>query len=312
MEKTKQLTEGAILLALYSILLLLFLYVPLVGIIVLFVLPLPFIIYTIRNGINNTVVLFIAALLLTIILGSFAALPLTFMFGSSGIVLGYLIRSRKSRYGILLGGTLVYIINIVILYVIAVTLMNINVMDLALTTTRETMDTSSDFLKSIGQQGNETALQQFEEALKVIPYLLPSTFLMLAFILAFFTQLASIPFLKRLKIDVEAWPPFRDLMLPKSILWYYLIVMVLMFLQFEVGTFGYTAIINLFYILQLLMMIQGVSFIFYFCYQKGIVKGIPIAITIVSLILPFLLYIIRILGIIDLGFQIREKIQLKK
>ncbi|QOR66645.1 YybS family protein [Cytobacillus suaedae] len=312
MKKTKQLTEGAILIALYIIILLLFLYIPLIGILVLFLLPLPFIIYTIRNGLKNSIIFFIAALVVSFIIGTLMALPMTFMFGSSGIVLGYLIEKQKGRYALLLGGTVAFLLNIALLYIITVSLLNINLMEETITMTRETLETSNELLTLVGQESNEQALKQFEDAMKIFPYLLPSTFLMIAFIFSFFTQLFSIPFLKRLKVTIESWPPFRELRLPRSLLWYYLIVMLLMFIEFEVGTFGYTAVINLFYILQLLMMVQGFSFVFYYCFQKGISKAVPILILVFSLFIPILLYIIRILGIIDLGFQMRDKIAPKK
>lgn len=312
MKKTKQLTEGAILIALYSIILLLFLYIPLIGIVVLFLLPLPFIIYTIRNGLKNASIFFIASLAISFIVGNFIGLTMTFMFGSSGIVLGYLIEKQKGRYSLLLGGTVAYLLNIAVFYVITVSLLNINLIEESITMTRESLDTSNELLTLIGQESNEQALQQFEEAIKIFPYLLPSTFLMIAFLFSLLTQVFSNPFLKRLKIKIDSWPPFRDLRLPRSLLWYYLIVMLFMFIEFEVGTYGYTAVINLFYILQLLMMVQGFSFLFYYCHQKGISKAVPIVIIIFSLFIPILLYIIRILGIIDLGFQMREKIAPKK
>ncbi|WP_083800963.1 DUF2232 domain-containing protein [Bacillus sp. m3-13] len=42
-------------------------------------------------------------------------------------------------------------------------------------------------------------------------------------------------FIKRLKVKVSPFPPFRELMLPKSLLWYYLIVLILSIMAPEEG-----------------------------------------------------------------------------
>jgi uncharacterized protein YybS (DUF2232 family) len=60
------------------------------------------------------------------------------------------------------------------------------------------------------------------------------------------------------------------------------------------------------YILQFILILQGYTFIFYFCDQKGISKAISITIAIVAFLVPIFLYIIGILGIIDLGFDLRK------
>jgi uncharacterized protein YybS (DUF2232 family) len=73
------------------------------------------------------------------------------------------------------------------------------------------------------------------------------------------------------------------------------------------GTYLYSVIVNLTYILQMFMFFQGLTFIFYFFYQRGMPKSIPLIIFLFSLTSPNFLYIIGILGIIDLGFDLRRR-----
>jgi uncharacterized protein YybS (DUF2232 family) len=47
---------------------------------------------------------------------------------------------------------------------------------------------------------------------------------------------------------------------------------------------------------------------FYFFSKKGISKAVSITVAIVSFLIPIFLYIIAILGIIDLGFDLRKKL----
>ena len=57
MRNTKFITEGAALLAIYAMLLLISMYVPILGTVVTFALPLPFILLTIRYKISNAFVI---------------------------------------------------------------------------------------------------------------------------------------------------------------------------------------------------------------------------------------------------------------
>ena len=96
MKQTKFITEGAALLAIYAILLLISMYVPILGTVVTFALPLPFILLMIRHKLSNVLVVF-AALFVTIIVSQPLNLVKTIMFGLIGIVLGYMYKTRKSQ-----------------------------------------------------------------------------------------------------------------------------------------------------------------------------------------------------------------------
>jgi uncharacterized protein YybS (DUF2232 family) len=56
------------------------------------------------------------------------------------------------------------------------------------------------------------------------------------------------------------------------------------------------------------LIVQGFSFLYYAAYKKGIGKGVVVAGTVICLFLPFLLYLVAIFGIIDLGFDLRRRI----
>jgi len=67
---------------------------------------------------------------------------------------------------------------------------------------------------------------------------------------------------------------------------------------------------NLLMIVGIALMLQGFSFIFYFAHIKRIAKAVPILIVIATILFPgILLYFIRILGIIDIGFRLRGRLK---
>ena len=138
--------------------------------------------------------------------------------------------------------------------------------------------------------------------------LTPSLFVLIALFGVLLIELVSFPIVKRFGVKVESWRPFREIVLPKSILWYYLLTMLASFaLNPEEGTYWYMALMNIGFLLQMLMVLQGLSLISYFCYKKGISKAVPIFAVVFTFIIPIFLSIVRILGIIDLGFDLRKR-----
>jgi uncharacterized protein YybS (DUF2232 family) len=310
MKQTRALTEGAILLAIFILLLLVSLYIPVFGIIFSIFLPVPFILYTMRHDVRNAALVFACSLLLSFIIGSFVALGFAFLFGPSGIVIGELWKNRKSRYFTFLLGTITYLISIVALYAASILFFHVNMIQEMEQMMNELLKTVSETMSSLGQAQNEKAIERLQQMVDLIPYVMPTTFLFSAAFLSFLTTLTAAPIVKRLGYQIEPWPPFRLLVFPKSLLWYYLIVLILSMLPLEQGSYLFTAVLNISIVLQWCLIIQGLSFIYFYAHEKGWTKSIPIALTICIFILPFLLNIVRILGIIDLGFDLRKRLKI--
>ena len=95
MRNTKFITEGAALLAIYAMLLLISMYVPILGTVVTFALPLPFILLTIRYKISNAFVILRQRFFITVIVSQPMNLVKTTMFGLIGIVLGHMYKNKS-------------------------------------------------------------------------------------------------------------------------------------------------------------------------------------------------------------------------
>ncbi|WP_223702767.1 YybS family protein [Sutcliffiella deserti] len=307
--KTKNITEGASLLGIYLLLLLMTLYVPVIGTVTLFALVVPFVLYTIRNGWKSGVWFVVAANILSVLLGSIAALSLSIPMSTVGVVMGYLFAKKSSRYVILGASTGVYLLNLLLGYIVAIVLFDFNIEKVMEGSMDQLYLTAESLATFTGQQNTEETMGLVQETMDGFIYLLPSGLVTIAFIFALISQLVAGFILKRLKVDVTPFPPFRELELPKSLLWYYLIVLLLSLFEMEKGSTIYLATVNLSYILMLLMTIQGLSFLFFISHEKKIPKAVPIITLILSFLLPPLLYIIRMVGIFDIGFNLRKRIK---
>ncbi|WP_079505979.1 YybS family protein [Mesobacillus jeotgali] len=313
MKNTYKLTEGAILLAIFAVLLLITLYIPGLGMIVNLFLALPFMMFGAKHDWKSTAVFTVAAVLLSMILGTFLAMPLALAYGTTGAVMGYMMREGKTRFASYIAGSLVFLINLVAQYALSIVLFKMNFIEEMVEIFRASVDQAINMLEQMGQTPDEKLISQFDAMVDMIEVLVPSMFVMASFFIVFLLQLVSFPFLKRFGVKVPHWQPFRELNLPKSILWYYLITMIAaLALQPEKGTYWFWVISNLSFILQMLMVLQGIAFVFYLTYVKDYPKAVPIIVIVLMFLLPFVLYIVRILGIIDLGFDLRKRLGEKK
>ena len=313
MKNARILTEGAMLLAIFAVLLLITIYVPLLGMVANFFLAVPFILFAAKNEWKMSLVFLAASILISLILGSLTSLPLAFAYGTTGVVTGYLIQRKKDRIIILLAGTIVFLVNMIASYAISVALFNIDIFKEINDVMQDSLTKSADMLKSLGQEAQaEQTIEQFKKALSLVKTLFPSMIVIWSVVTTFITQSVSLPIVKRFGIEIQKWKPFRELSLPKSTLWYLLITLTAsLLLHPEQGTYLYAALFNLSFILQALMWFQGCTFLFYFLDVKGLSKSIGVILLIASFFIPIFLYIIGILGIIDLGFDRRKKLRKK-
>ncbi|MFJ8267925.1 YybS family protein [Peribacillus asahii] len=307
MNKGKKIAEGGMLLALYSILLFITINVPFLGMITFFLLPIPFVLVMIKETNSWSIGFLAVASVLGIIIGTILSLPTVLLTGVMGIVIGYHVKHNKSTIQMFISSVLAFIAGSLLILIATNIILDMNVVDETLTMVEESMETSFDMMDMLGQNVTDDMKQQMRDSIEMIPMMIPSMLVISAMVMVYIFILASQPFIKRFSDKVVKWPLFRELRLPKSILWYYLITLVVtFFMNTDDHSYVNMAILNLMFILQLFILLQGLSFVFYISYVKGWGRFVPILITVVSLLNPIFLTIVRILGIIDLGFPFRE------
>ncbi|WP_458411518.1 YybS family protein [Schinkia sp. CFF1] len=308
MNLIRSITEGAVVIALYCLFLLAVLFLPVIGILFIFILPVPFIFYAARHTFKRGLLTLVVSLLITYMIGSTASLPITFIFGTTGLVMGYIYSLRKSAFEVLISGSLSFLANFVLLFIITNVFFHINFIEDTKNTMYQSLEVAEKMMTQLGEP-----TKQFEliyQSIGMISYIVPSAMVITSVFLTFIAQLFANQILKRYTYNSTPFPPLRQWSFPKSILWYYLIVTIIFMMGLvEEGTISFIMILNLFIVLEIIIAIQGFSFIFFQFYRKGKSITVPIIIVVVSLIMPFLLYIIRILGIIDLGFDLRKRMK---
>lgn len=280
----------------------------------MFLLPIPFILYTARHGGKPSWLMFIASLLLTALIATLAFLPMTFLAGLGGIAIGTGIRKEVSAYETWARGTLGFIIGLLFVFVFSQVFFSVNLVDELKVIITDSMEISKSIMEQFGTGGQT---EQIEEMLllqiDMLIELLPVGLALTAIVLAFLSQWISYKFINRLENKQLRFPPFRNLRFPTSILWIYFFALFISFFNLNPAGIYYTAVHNLLALTGLLMAVQGFSLIFLYTHHKKITKAVPIFIVVLTLLFPaFLLYFVRILGIIDIGFRLRDRLTSKK
>ncbi len=77
----------------------------------------------------------------------------------------------------------------------------------------------------------------------------------------------------------------------------------------DLSGIGAQAVNNVLMLTGIFMALQGLSFIFYYAYVKNITKALPVMSVLLTIFVPFIfLHLVRLLGIIDIGFALRDRI----
>ncbi|ONK22980.1 hypothetical protein BLX87_13240 [Bacillus sp. VT-16-64] len=305
------LTEGALMLAVFAVLMFLSVYVPVIAFITSLFLILPFLLYSAKHPLKHAFLILIGAIAMSAII-NIMFVPIAILYGTTGLVMGYCIRSGKSKLISYMASSMVFLGNIVLFYIAAVILLEINLMDELIKSFRSSGESYAELMKSLGQVPNEQVTQQIEEMIKLLKALAPSLLIGVSFLTVILLMAVNFPILKRVGVNVPQFSPFRTLKFPRSILWYYLITIIISLVaDLEEGTYLYMVVMNGTYILQMILFIQGLAFIFYYSYLKSWPKAIPIMATVMTFLWPIFFSIVKLLGIIDLGFDLRERLAKK-
>lgn len=300
------------MISIFSVMTLFYLYVPLLSIIFFLAAPIPIILYTIRHGLKKGIATGAIGIVISFLIGSINGLMTAPILIAVGLGMG-VFYSRRQPGNAIITGALIYLFSFLISFVVSVQLFQVDIMVIAKESIEQMIPMLESVLKQSGASEQDIAkqLKQFREMQDAALSALPVALLMLVTLTAFVNHWFVKPLIKRFVKDMPALKKFKDMRLPKSMVWYYLLTLLLMLIQTEKGSFLSLVQTSAFQILFILVLIQGFSFIFYYCHEKSISKAVPIFAIVLGVLYPPVAVIVRIIGIADIGFDLREKVKNK-
>lgn len=298
---TRALIEGAITVAISVVLLLLMVYTPL-GVFTFFVIPIPYMVYSARHTWQSMIVTGIISLLVASLFMTILVTPLVFYAWTVGFVLGISLKKKHS-------GLVTYLLTAATIFglfllalIVASAVFGVNLIDEFVTIVDEIFSQSNQMLQNALGEG----YQQIDIS-EYIRLYFPSLLIINALFLGFVNYWIGYALYKRLGHQPRPFPPLEQLRFPRSILYYYVVLLILMFIPaFSTIDWLNATLLNVFPIFDYALIIQGILFAFFIAKARNLGKALPI-ISIVLLFIPPFAYILKIIGIVDIALPIREK-----
>ena len=307
--QSKQLAQGAMMVVIFAVLIAIGRFVPVISIVALAIAPLPIAWYSASFERSQAILITVVAIVITFFFGGLLILPSAILFGIAGLVIGDAIRLKKSKLYLFISTSIALLITLSIMYVISIRLLEVNIIKDLFELMRESYVQGFDMTEKLTGQVVITK-EQLNEAFNVLNTIIPAVVTISVALLALALISINLPLLKRFKSDVPKFPEFKYMRLPKAVLWYYLIVLIVtIFINPEVGTTLYVITLNFSVVLWVLLTLQGVSFIYFLIDEKKLPRFLKVLTAFFSV--PFY-SIVLLIGVFDLGFDIRQFITAKK
>lgn len=301
--QAKNLTFGAIMIALFSLLLVVAVYVPFINMVASLFVVLPIAWYSAVFDRTSAIFIAISGCVLATVIGGIPLLPAAIIFAVLGVVIGDAIRLKRSKLFLFMSSGLAVLLTTSMLYLLFVNFIGVDIV-------RESIALSKDAYKEYIEASTKSlgtapiSEKELMSAFDQVEYSIPAVVTISVFFVTFIIQTVNLPILKRLGLHVPQFAPFKDMRLPRSILWYYLIVLTVSLFAAPVeGSMLHIIILNISVVLWILLVLQGVSLLFYYIHEKGL----PNLVKVIVVFLTIPLYsFVALIGILDLGFNIRS------
>ncbi|MGG0668935.1 DUF2232 domain-containing protein [Lederbergia citrisecunda] len=301
-DQSQKITYGAMMLALFMILLAGAFFIPFLGNIIMIFIPLPIMLYRLRYDRISTIFVAIAGTILSLIVGGIWLVPFAVMFGLLAFLIAESVMLGKSKLYTFMASGLFFIVIGVLVYLIAALVFEVNAIDSLMAMLKESETQFKASLESLGALP-ESYEKIVEEAFTMYRSAIPALFIMSVYVFTFIMAIPNFELLRRLGHEVPKFPPFREMRLPVITIFIYgLIIILPWMMEMKPDSSAYLLYVNATLILRFLLLLQGVALVHYFMYKMKL----PTVVTVLSTIFALLFSpITTLLGILDIGVNIR-------
>ncbi|ASA24972.1 DUF2232 domain-containing protein [Paenibacillus donghaensis] len=227
-----------------------------------------------------------------------------------GLVMGRFYKKRASALSTLLAGTVTILGEFLLLLLLGTALFNFDLSNYVndvlqmVNSPLSEFGTTSQIFTDMGFSS-----EQVRQISVLTVQMIPMTMIVTSFMIAVITHSIVRPILNSMDYAVPKLKPAREWRLPRSVIWYYLagVLLQLLFSKPE-GNFLLVISANLLPLLRIGFMIQAIGFFFFLAHERKWNKSVAFLLAVPVILLPSL----RIIGIIDLVFPLRELVTKSK
>ena len=149
-----------------------------------------------------------------------------------------------------------------------------------------------------------------ELTIATMSQMLPLFLISISFYYIVLTHWLGRKLLLRMGEEIPGMKPVREWMLPKAMVWYYLAALVMEYVfASEPGSLVSVLLLNLLPLLTMVFAVQAIAFLAFVREVKGWNRALPVIVFILAFLLPPLQSILALLGVFDVAFPLRERIE---
>jgi uncharacterized protein YybS (DUF2232 family) len=237
-------------------------------------------------------------------LGTVAAILFLF-FLTPSVVIGRMYKRKASARSALTAGAVAMLAQLLLLLLI-MTVSGIHVINEMRDYMRSSMETLPAELKSM------VPAELLDQILQVMTQLLPLYLIGFSLYYSIVTHWLARKVLVRSGEPIPGLKPAKDWMLPRSMIWYYLIALILSYVYTNPdNSMIFMILLNIMPLMLFAFTVQAFGFLFFIADRRGWSRAVPKTLTVLGVIvlvfIPFLMQMVSLLGLFDVAFPIRER-----
>ena len=298
----RALIEAALIASIATFFAISFIFIPILSLL-LFLLPVPFLILSSRHGTRYTVLsLIIASILIGVLTEIVFTLFVIMIFGPMAIIMGYYIKRNREPYAVIGFGAVASIISIFATVQLVSTIGGFNIINSIEGIIRQVVESQGEMLMSV----NLSTLN-INEMANYLLMIIPGMLVVQALVSAFLNYYLTVAILRRLRYTQYSLPEFSNFILPKNIVLGSFIIYTLTLLsRYVKGIYHTSLMANATILFVCIFFLQGLALISYMLKKVKILKLVRIFIIILIVLISPLLTIVSFAGLIDSVFDIRK------
>lgn len=308
--QTRALTEAGMTVGLMTILSLIGVYVPVISSVALLVWPVPAAYVGVKNGTRWAIMATVATiLLLMFITGPVVAAGLGLTFGTVGIALCEGFRREWPASRIFLVTSVAFCIGFIVQFLLSFYVMGVDLFAMYQQIMQESTEQAFRTMESTGYnaialaQAKERYLAQLAQIQQFLPFIITAAGMLLAYLDIRIAQ----GILKRLGVQVRAFPPVAEWEMPRAALYVYALALLAAHFAGQLPWLPTALAVNLQVAAMYIIWLQGIAVVFWLGRRYPGLRIFRWPVTIAAVLIPLFMALVFFLGLLDMGLNYRKR-----
>lgn len=308
--KSRSLTEGGILASIAIIFALISVYIPVLGVIVNMIWPVPILLLGVRHGFKVSLMcLAVAGIIIAILVNPLQAVSVVLGFGFIGIALGYAINQNWSLLKTMVVGTIASCLSKAAVLLVGFWVLGFNPLAMQLEVMGGAVEQAVEIYQKMGIPPAQIEIlrETLTKTVGLLKYIMPAGFFVASVLDTFINYWVAKKILARLGRTLPDFPPFTSWTNPAWMLWIYGVsLLIVTFYHQTPDSILYHIGTNLQVVSNLALLVQGLANVRYFIDKKGWPKFLRSIIIMLVFFNQFISQMVILIGAFDLVFDYRK------